>query len=426
MKKKLIEQPLSYWEAESYMMVIPKNQEEDILKIATEKITTSKEFEVKDLNININGVATLNVLYENEEYKVGFYAGGISVPEYYLSKNYLFKESEIKNILAAQKALTIFMKFNDNAKKSYHLQLKLAHTLIPDLIGVMDESAEKMLPEKWVHMAASSKVLPSAKDLFNVQAISGKNNKVWLHTHGLCRCGLTELEILESDQEHYKQHYNLIMTYAMFLIDKINTEDQEKGTYIGRLINGYPIVVTSLPWPQGIQEYKKLKLGGSEDRAGGHNSKSNIIFLYTSKEDEQNKILHKVSVYDDLWGDNPIFFFSDEETDRMKELAKERFSYVASAFQNKENTIILKIGLPLKEEGKFEHIWFELLEIKGEKFKAKLTQEPYDVPNIHTGYEAWFTKADITDWIIYTKKYAVSPDNIYLLEDSDQSPKEVS
>ena len=117
-----------------------------------------------------------------------------------------------------------------------------------------------------------------------------------------------------------------------------------------------------------------------------------------------------------MWGENPLFFFSDEETKRMKDLAKERFSYIQKEAQNKENVILLKIGLPLKEKGKFEHIWFELLEMKENKFKAKLTQEPYDVPDMHTGDEAWFTLKDVTDWVIYTKDFAVSPNNAYLLE----------
>lgn len=419
-KKKLIEQPLAYWEKNSYMIVIPKNQEENPLKTALERLSDSKEFKTKDINFNIDGVTTLKVIYQKEEYDVGFYTKDISIPEYYVSNNFLFKEDEIKAILKAKTALTIFMKFNKDSKKSYHLQLKLATTLIPNLIGVIDESAEKLLSAKWVCMASSSKVLPSSKDLFNVQAVSGKDNKVWLHTHGLCRCNLTELEILESDQEHYQQHYNLITTYAMFLIDLENKDvDKEKGTYIGQLINGCPIVVTSIPWTKGILEYKKLKLGGKKDRVGDHNSKSNIIFLYTSEENEKNKILSKVSTYDELWKENPIFFFSDEETDRMKKLARERFSYVVSAFKNKDNSVILKIGLPLKEQGKFEHIWFELLEIKKDKLKAKLTQEPYNIPNMHTNDEAWFTKEDITDWIIYTKEFAVNPNNVYLLANDE-------
>ena len=166
----------------------------------------------------------------------------------------------------------------------------------------------------------------------------------------------------------------------------------------------------------GILEYKKLKLGGAEDRKNGHNSKTSVIFLYTSEENENNGVLSKVSLYDELWGDNPLFFFSDEETNRMKELARERFQYVKEAFKNKDNAVLIKIGLPLKEEGKAEHIWFELLEMNEEKFKAKLTQEPYDIPDIHTGYEDWYTIEDVTDWIIYTKTCAVNPSNAYILE----------
>ena len=141
-----------------------------------------------------------------------------------------------------------------------------------------------------------------------------------------------------------------------------------------------------------------------------------LYFYIQCEEDEKNDVLSKVSIYDELWGDNPLFFFSNEETNRMKSLAKERFSYVIEEFKNKDNKILLKIGLPLKDKKNFEHIWFELLEIKGDKFKARLTQEPYDISDIHTGYEAWYTLKDITDWIIYTKEFAVNPSNAYLLE----------
>lgn len=420
-KDKLVEQPLGYWEESSYMMVIPKNDDDNILKDSMERLSSCKEFEIKDTHYDVKGVIHFTVIYEKQEYEVGIYVGGISVPEYYLYHSFLFSEEEKKGILNASRALTIFMKFSANAKESFHLQLKLAMILVPDLIGILDESAEKMLPAGWARMAASSKVLPSSADLFNVQAVNGKDGKVWLHTHGLCRCGITELEILESDTKHYQQHYNLLSTYAMFLLDhKESYSPIGQGAYIGRLINGYPVVVTCIPWVDGIGEYKKLKLGGAKDRKSGHNSKTSIVFLYTSEENENNRIFDKVSIYNELWGDNPLFLFSDEETERMRDVARERFSTVQKAFQNPDNAILIKIGLPLKEKGKAEHIWFELLEVKEDKFKAKLTQEPYDIPDIHTGYEDWYTVNDVTDWIIYTKKCAVNPSNAYLLEEERQ------
>ena len=203
----------------------------------------------------------------------------------------------------------------------------------------------------------------------------------------------------------------------MYVLDKKPPVDpRTESAYIGELINGYPVVVTCRSWTEGIQEYKKLHLGGEKDREMGHNSMTSVVFLYKSEEDEKQGKLSKVSDYDNLWGDNPLFFFSDEETFRMKDLAIERFNYVLENYSKEGNTVLLKIGLPLKEKGKFEHIWFELLEIKGKKFKAKLTQEPYNVDNIHEGDEAWYTVEDITDWIIYTPEFAANPDNVYLLE----------
>jgi len=415
-QSKLTEAPLYYWEEKSYMLAIPKNEDEDILRDSLDRISAIEGVEVKDNYYNVEeNVFYVKLTYEKEEYEIGYYHGGVSIPEYYLNKNFLFREEEKEALLSAKKSITIFMAFNKNPKKSYHLQLKLACAIVPDLIGVMDESAEKMLPAKWVKLTADSHVLPNPESLFTVQAVTGED-KVWLHTHGLNRCGITELEILESDVQNYRNHYNLISTYAKYLIDKEDFNPRENSAYIGCLIDYTPVVVTCKSWTEGILEYKKLDLGGIKDREEGHNSNTSIIFLYQSEEDENNNVLSKVSVYDKLWGENPIFFMSNEETARMKELAMERFDYAKKAFENKENTILIKIGLPLEEEGKFEHIWFELLEIKGKKFKAKLTQEPYNVEDIHEGYEAWYTIENVTDWIIYTKEFAVNPDNIYLLE----------
>ncbi len=416
-RKKLVEAPLAYWEEKSYMMVVPRVYSENLVEEGLKRLKESNDFKVDNINYDVKGYIKFDVLYENTTYEVGLFPGDIQVPPYYFYRNFLFKEKEKENILKADKALTLFMEFKDNPKKAYHLQLKLALTLVPDSIGLLDESAERMLPIRWVKMMVESSVLPSAKDMFIVQAVQGDNNEVWLHTHGLNRCHLTELEILDSNQEHYDQHYHLILTYAMYLIDK-NEEFNPRGvgSYIGRLINGYPVVATCKSWTEGISEYKKLALGNLKDRNNGHNGKTSVIFLYQSEEDEENDVLSKVSIYDELWGDNPLFFFSDEETLRMAKVARERFSYVKKLHQNEENTVLIKVGLEVSDGG-YEHIWFELLEIKGDKFKAKLTQEPYDIPNIHTGDVNWYTINQVTDWIIYTKEMEITPNSAYLLDE---------
>ncbi len=101
----------------------------------------------------------------------------------------------------------------------------------------------------------------------------------------------------------------------------------------------------------------------------------------------------------------------------MKDLAIERFHFVKEQFKNKENKILIKIGMVTNEndENNLEHIWFELIEFNDDKFKAKLSQEPYNVANVHEGDEMWFTINDITDWIIYTKDYKITPEDAYVI-----------
>lgn len=415
-KKRLVENPLNYWEEKSYMMIVPEKNREDLLKVAFDRLSKQKDIELIDNKYDASkNVFDLRLGYENAEYEVGMYIGGISVPEYYVN-NYLFKKEDREKLLRASTAITIFMEFKGNVKKCYRFQLKLAVTLVPDLIGVLDESAEKMLPAEWVNMTAKSKVLPSAKNLFSVQAVIGDNENVWLHTHGLLRCGVNELEIVDSNEENRESHYNLISAYGMYLLDKKESVGAEDGVYIGRLANGCPVVVTNRSWTVGLDKYKHLKLGNAKDRKYGHNTKTNIIFLYTSQENEQNRVIDKVSLYDEFWADNPLFYFSDEETQRMKDVAIESFDRVKKAFKNKDNAILIKIGLPLSEDDSYEHIWFELLEVKGKEFKAELTQEPYYFKDMHKGDIKWFQVSDITDWIVYTKEFAVTPDVAFLLD----------
>lgn len=413
-KEELKEEPLNYWEKESYMLAVPENPTKELLDTVSDRVSEIEGVKIISKNdLTDKAPGKIKLSYENEEFEIGYYPSGFSFPEIYI-KNYYFSENELEKLRNAKTSLTIFMKFNKDSKKSYHLQLKIALAMIPDMIGLMDESAEKMIPASWVKMAANSKVCPGSNDLFTVQAVSDDKGEVWLHTHGLSRCGVTELEILQSDKKNYNNHYNLLTTFASYLLDK---KDNYNGSaYIGFLSNRQPLVVTYVPWTKGLNEYKNLNLGGMEDRKEGHKSKTSIIFVYKNEEDEKQGKLTPVSEFDNLLGDNPIFFISDEETARMKALAAERFNFVKETANKEENEIIIKIGLPIEgDKTNCEHIWFELIEFDGDKFKAKLTQKPYNVKNIQKGDERWYTVEDVTDWLIYTPNFTINPGSAYLL-----------
>lgn len=417
----LKEAPLGYWEEKSYMLVVPKDESKDMLEGLFDRVAAIEGVEIKGKCIPSEEKPGKIVLsYDYEEYDVGYFVSEFTLPDMLGQQHYYFSDEEMAALKKAGKALTLFMEFHKDCKKSFHLQLKLAVAMVPDLLAIMDESAEKLICAKWAVMAAGSCVTPGPKDLFMVQAVSDKHGEIWLHTHGLCRCGVTELEILKSDKDNYNNHYQLLSTFASYLLDKKEEFiPKESSAYIGVLSNQQPVVVTYVSWVEGLKEYNKLNLGGVSDREEGHNSRTSLIFAYKNEEDEKNGILSKVSEFDKVYGDNPMFFISKEETARMKFLAMERFDFVKEQAENKDNKIIIKIGLPVEgddeEDDNFEHIWFELLSFEEDRFKAKLLQEPYGVENMHEGDEGWYTVEDVTDWIIYTPEFAVSPDTAYLL-----------
>ena len=211
----------------------------------------------------------------------------------------------------------------------------------------------------------------------------------------------------------------MISALASHLLDKDDrTSEPGVGVYIGMLNDRLPIVATYVSWTKALDEYRSLVLGSADDREEGHNGRTAPVFIYTSEDDEKKGRLRKVSEYDSMWGENPLFFISTRETNRMSALARERFGLVKYMAKKDEGSILLKIGLKTdsaEQADDREHTCFKLLEFDGERFKGQLIQEPYDVSHMHEGDEGWFTVEDVTDWIIYLEEFSVTPDTAYLL-----------
>ncbi len=409
--KPLVQQPPQYWEESSYMQAVPSSDEYILDEGMLDRIGGIEGLTVKSFEMPAEKYEGNLVLdHEGEEYKVSFFWSQYELPQLYQHPNQFFAEDEINALKSVKKALTFYMKFGKDPQKSYHLQLKLAVAMLPDLMGLVDESAEKLLCPRWVKMAASSYVLPAYDCLYSVQAINEDKGEVWLHTHGLARCGITELEILNSDTENYNNHYYVISTYAGRLLDKSVAPDEE--ALIGRFSNGDAVAVKGLVWTEALAKYPRIAFGGAKDRQDSHNGLTSVIFIC-----EDNGLLSPVDEYNDLLNDNPLFFISTEETARMSMLARERFEYMKGAARQGLGTVLIKVALPTEHGDTPEHIWFELKELTENGFRAVLKQEPYDVPTMHEGDEGEYTIDDVTDWMLLSEKLGrITPETAYLIQ----------
>ncbi len=404
----------------SMMLAIPK--EEDHIK--EPEIIINRLGEIPGINILSRKMQDYKIEvvieYKKNEYPLIFYPDSFALPDFY-RQQHLFPDVDMHKLERAESGLMIEMLFGDDSLESYHLQLKIANGIIPDILALLDISSEKILSGRWVAMAASSDVPPAPRYIYTVQAVSDEDH-VWLHSHGLSRCGITELEVLNSTRDTYNNHYNIIETAANRLLEAEEPLKHKEPLYLARLSEEDYLVITLIPWEEAVKGYAADILGGRRDREESHNRNTSAVFVYPTEEDYKKKKYKPVSIYDEILKDNPIYMISNRETNRMRALALERIDYVRVAITSEENQILVKIGLTVDDEHKTEdnfqeHIWFELLEITEDQVRGTLTQEPYYVKDMHTGSEGTYKIEDITDWLIFTPERRLSPDDAYLLED---------
>lgn len=407
----------------SFMLAIPKEEEElKNIDLIMERIRNSKYFTVKNMRTNEDGLPLNEIEYNGDTYTFLIYPEPYHIPEMFRVQH-MFKDVAVEEIDKRNMGLIIEMEFSDKILESYHLQLRIINTIFPDILAIIDYSSEKILSGVWAKLAAECSTPPAPRYVFTAQAVYSSDEDVWLHTHGLNRCGLMELEILGSKKETSQSHYNVIESVASRLIDEPDSFDEGGAMFAARLCNNQPLVVTWVPWQEAMETVDEEQLGGPKDRTdeGGHNGYTGSLFVYESPDDMENGTYSHLSVYDELLENNPMFMLTNTETARMKSLAMERVDYMKKAFETCAKAILIKVGLKVDDEYKNdtnerEHIWFELKSVSDDTFTAELTQEPYMVSGMHTGDIGIYPYSDITDWLVFTEEDRISPDEVYLMD----------
>jgi len=408
----------------SYMMAVPKDIN-DIknTKNILERLKRATLFDYKGAEIKENLIIRISYLGEN-------YSMEVAVDEVDIFKEFEVKhqltEENYNAIMEAKAGLTIGMLFGELSINSYHLQLKILYTIVPDMVGLVDFCTETILSSRWTKIAAESRIPPSSDYVYCIQVISNDDDgSVWLHTHGLNRCGSIEFEILQSTKDTYKNHYYILQTIAKRAVSDGGFVDEEESFFIGNMNNGDSLVATWIDWSFAASLYKnKNILGGAKNRIKSHKRNTGAVYLYLSEVDYNNKKYTHVSVIDNEISENLLMILTTEETLRMSRIAKERIKYFKDAINNKEIEIhgLMKMGLLVDDEyqnekkDNREHIWFEVLEINESKIRAIITQEPYYIKNLEVKSEMELELEDLTDWILYTPNEEITPDSVYLLE----------
>ena len=406
---------------DSFMIVIPKNPKDikDPKKLEN-NLRANSNIEIIKISLDEFKRIVYDLTIDKREYTIYLSMEPVQIPPF-IRVNHQFSDKEAKLIRKAEIGLGVSMSFKGDARVCFYDQLRIVNSMVPGLLAVMDAPSEKLISGRWISLAAESKVMPSPRYLFTVQAVSGDDDEVWLHTHGLKRCGLYELEVMFSNKEHYNTHYQVIETMAYRMLEAEEPIKPGDAVFNAQLADGNWIVTTAVDWKDALPFYPDAKMGKDADRDEYHSDDYYVIMTYLTPADEENKKYTKLQDFDDVIENNPIFMISTPETERMSALARERIDYFIRAKKKiRKCGCLVKIGLTTDNQEDAgmskEHIWFDLKEAKDGKLTAELTQDPYYVSGIKTGDIGTYTYDDVTDWIIFTPERRITPDDVYLLD----------
>ncbi len=429
----------------SIMGIVPRDKEQKFSSIQIEQsLKKNKDFKLNSFSpveenndFYISGF-NAEIEYLGLQYDVDIFVAktdGLYLQDFGFANNIDQESLEIAQKQIHYIETSIF--FSEDNLASFHLQLKIMNAVVPQASVVIDFMSYRLLSAQWLSLSARSPIPPSPDYLYTLHCVydqDGKdeNKQYWFHTHGLHRCGSVELEMVGISHGIEQMHTLMNMTVKKFLTDAAKEKEQFAIGYDGMGIN-----LCWLRWEDALNDFPSDMLGGFNDRKEEgdiHASPSGIIFAV------EDKNMVSPEIYASTLADNPIYYISTEETNRMSALAKERFgmfreiferenpwkakkSFIKNIFGSKNPgetqwSFLVKLGLTIDnaETGNDkEHLWFDVISIDDNEIEAKLLNQPYWISSIKEGNTYKYPIELLTDWIIYGPESTYTSDSIYEL-----------
>jgi len=329
--------------------------------------------------------------------------------------NSSFTDDEKSAIKKSLYAIGVETEFGEDLIEEFHEQMKITHLIVENPSAVLDAAACRLHSTTWFKSIVTSKTPPDPSNLFTIHAVEDdESGDYWLHTHGLIRCGMPELEMMGVENDIASNLGQLIQTVAV-LAFSIGFPHPDMKI---EPVEGVKIVW--LPWENGIGYYPESQLGGFDDRDEYHTAPSGILFK------KRGFFIFKKYLtpneYGSLMKNNPLLQVSSDETERMRQLAKEKWSvfdnYFAEYGSSEDWMFLVKLGYDIdnsEDSSDKEHLWFQVLEKERSRLKAKLLNAPYRIARMKEQDVDWHSKELLTDWLIMCKHGKFSPDTVSLL-----------
>jgi uncharacterized protein YegJ (DUF2314 family) len=305
---------------------------------------------------------------------------------------------------------------------------------MPECPGIIDVNSTHFHPKRVLEeMFGEGAIEPPAEILWTIHAVSPRSSDaphtksgeaLWLHTHGLWRCGRPELEMIGVPAHHGRSAANLVNSVAELFLE---TAWPEPGAPFEI---GSEMWISLQPWQMVAPQVEGQACGGMADRTGdaapGHTGTRAVICSAEPQRMLPNRWVWPKGVVEQLDADQATIYRTTRATERQAAIARSTWPELATAFAaitSKPHlpdvpppaVVVLKVGFhpegtdPNDDRTPREHLWFEIKSFDRDRAHGELINAPQGIPQLHEGDIVWLDRDRLSDWRVLSPRGSFGP-----------------
>lgn len=304
--------------------------------------------------------------------------------------------------------------------------------LITNCPAILDVNCGRWFPreaiEKQFFTQIDEVIIDPPEDvLWLIHAIGQEETAtVWVHTHGLLRCGNPELEMLQVPIDQVTQSCELINTIAGRLLEERPPEpgcDMQIGPHMN---------VTLQPWQKIAPLLAENIPGCMTDRIDEPDNPHIGLRAVICSDKSQECNTYPVDVIEKMSRDDAVLFPAIRVADRLADLARATWPLLVHEFNTLPKQLlrtdihpmtsddqqavcfVIKASLSLSYESTEspEHLWFVVHQFEGNRVQAQLMNDPVQNHEFSEGDTTWISRETISDWSVITPNASYGPSQL--------------
>lgn len=314
----------------------------------------------------------------------------------------------------------------DPVSEHFHV-LRTLSNAFPDVPMVLDVNSTRCFNRADLDRMFASEVEPSPDELWVVHAVADADNgtPAWLHTHGLWRCGLPELEMLEVPQAHLSAAADVLNAVASLLLESSCPAPGEAFEI------GQDLAVALQPWQEVVRFVPEEAHGSMRDRStdGAEHVGVRAVVCAPKPQGQFRKLwVWPREVVERFSQHDAVRYLSARETARQSAAARAAWPELAMAFasaqkrglldpQRLQAVFLVKAGFgpdgaanPDAEDR--EHLWFKIESFSGQVARGELVNQPSSIPSMQRGKRYDVPEAVVSDWHVQMQQGIFGCDRI--------------